>query len=152
MKTATRLFGSLLVAICIFALNSELQAQHRGGHGNHGNGRGRDDRGQYSHHDHHGNRDRHYSYHHHKHVRHVHHHSAAPWTYHRPAKRYVYFRDYNVYYDYFRGGYMTISNGRWSFSYNMPVCLHRVPVERVVYTDIDYYDDDISYSHTRHCH
>lgn len=77
------------------------------------------------------------------------------YTYHRPPHwapahghhykpvRYVYYRDYNVYYDCYRGVYITLSGRNWVYSHRIPAHMHRVNFHRIAYVDLDYFDDDL---------
>jgi hypothetical protein len=55
----------------------------------------------------------------------------------------VFYRDYNVYYDCFRGVYISVSGRNWIYSQQLPMCMNQVNFNRVAYVDIDYYDDDL---------
>jgi hypothetical protein len=77
---------------------------------------------------------------------------SRPWVtrYHpRMKTRYVYFRDYNVYYDYRGSVYLSLVGRNWVVSAQLPVAMVRVDPYRVVYTDIDYFGDDLSAYHYR---
>lgn len=77
--------------------------------------------------------------------------SWAPNYYQRAVQpRYVYFQDYNVYYDFSRQGYISWMSNRWVLSTAPPMPMRKVDMNRVVYTDVDYYDDDINYYHVHY--
>lgn len=76
------------------------------------------------------------------------------YTYHRPPhwapsrghynqSRYVYYRDYNVYYDCYRDVYITCSGRNYIYSNNMPPHMRRANFDRIVFVDLDFYDDDL---------
>lgn len=119
---------------------------HNGGHQHHDN-----------HHDYHSTAPSrvHYDHrpdYHRTYVRRDYYAAPTPWVhvhnhYYPANRRYVYFRDYNVYYDCTRDVYVSLSGGRWIFTAQMPVMMQQVPVERVIYTDVDYCGDDIVYYH-----
>lgn len=91
---------------------------------------------EYSGHSHH-QRDRRVVYHRHQHapvvVRHYH---------ERP--RYIYYRDYNVYYDHRREVYISWSGRNWHVSTSLPVTLHRVDRAHAVRMEVDYERDDFA--------
>lgn len=60
--------------------------------------------------------------------------------YERP--RYVYYRDYDVYYDCHRHVYISYSGRSWSVSVGVPVTMRYADVNRTVRVGVDYYDDD----------
>ncbi len=77
--------------------------------------------------------------------------NMSPWMKrHHPhmKTRYVYFRDYNVYYDYHRNVYMTLSGRNWVFTAELPLAMHRVEPHRIVYVDVDYFGDDLYAYHS----
>jgi hypothetical protein len=67
-------------------------------------------------------------------------------VYHHPAPvRYVYYSDYDVYYDCQRSVYISFSGRNWSVSTRVPVAMHRVDIQHAVRVDVDdYYDDDFT--------
>jgi hypothetical protein len=69
-------------------------------------------------------------------------HWAPAHGYHKKP-RYVYYRDYNVYYDCYRGEYITFSGRNYIYSYTMPPHLCRANFDRIMYVDLDFYDDDL---------
>ncbi|HEX5171274.1 MAG TPA: hypothetical protein VFW11_18990 [Cyclobacteriaceae bacterium] len=64
--------------------------------------------------------------------------------------RYVYFRDYNVYYDYKRHVYMTLSGRNWLLTSDIPLVMRSVEPHRIVYVNADYAGDDLFNYHARH--
>ncbi len=152
MKTNMKLLGAMLVTGLLLG-SVDVHAQGRGnqgrengrGHGNHPH-KQKYDRDHRSHHpysdrywrgpthDRHGKR---YVYHGPPHW--------APAHGYRNQVRYVYYRDYNVYYDCYRGMYITLSGRNWVYSQRVPVQMRSVPFERMVYVELDYFDDDLPY-------
>jgi hypothetical protein len=65
-------------------------------------------------------------------------------VHHHTRPRYIYYRDYDVYYDTDRSVYITWSGRNWSLSTSLPVVLHRVDVRRAVRMEVDYYDDNFA--------
>lgn len=139
--------------------------QSNGGHS--GNGRGNGHGGNHQHH----NNDRYHSerYHHtdHNYYHHDnHHHSkkivvvnrpAPVVVVHRPAPvivhhhhhayhepRYVYYRDYDVYYDMTRRVYISFTGRNWSLSTEIPVRMYYADRGTIVSSNVDYYDDDFA--------
>jgi len=151
MKTKTAKLALLLTATFLTGLNVASDAQSRGrdrGHeqhqsgqhnGNHDNGQ---HRGSY-------NNDRHASYYDHRG-------SAYPVyqpsyrrlppqrvvVYRQQAPRYVYYRDYNVYYDYTRNAYISYSGRNWVVTTTAPVGMRYVNRAGLACTNVDYYNDD----------
>jgi hypothetical protein len=87
------------------------------------------------------------------HVRHYHHdryasrRPAVRWvsvTHNHVRPRYIFYQDYNVYYDCNREVFMWLSNGRWVVSVERPIMLHRVNLASVVAVGVDYYADDFT--------
>lgn len=160
MKTTTFLRTGLAIGLMIISVGVMAQGRGRGnGHGN-GNGNGNHGRGNEYKHDrgnHYGHYkqknyhdDHHHDYRHHAPVRkiYVHHrHRPAPTRVvyvERPA-RYVYYRDYDVYYDCHRHVYISLSGRHWTVSTSLPMIMHRVDMTRVVQYQVDdYYDDDFA--------
>lgn len=136
----------------LIAAATTVQAQRRGhDHNQHDGNRGRGNG-----HEHYDNNRRDYSHYRddnrhydHKDVRVYHHYIPAPpvqqrvvhhYYYGRP--RYVYYRDYDVYYDCHRQVYISFSGRNWTVSINRPVCMDRVDVYRAARVDVDYYEDN----------
>lgn len=156
MKTATRLF-TLSVLMLYGGLMADVNAQGRGRehHGGGNNGRDRHDNGGHdSHHDRRRHEVHHHD-HHQAHVQHVYHHAHRD-VYYRPTPpprvvvvhhppvrpRYIYYRDYDVYYDCNRSVYISYSGRGWTMSASVPVRLSRVDVHRASRVSVDYYEDD----------
>jgi hypothetical protein len=136
----------VLIALCVvITINSQAQGRGNGrGHGNnknhHGNGqhdrnRGHDDHWQNYHNSPQSSwqqRNRQYD-----------HSSWRPSHGHRAQTRYIYYRDYNVYYDCHRRMFLSLSGRNWVMSEYMPYCMRSCDFQRVTYMDVDYYDDDL---------
>jgi hypothetical protein len=166
----TRFALSAVVGLMLLMSGNILWAQGRGngrghhnngngGHGGNGNGNGRG-HGQY----HERNNDRSYHDSHHQteysyggHHGHGHHDTKVVYVHHYPPvervvvhhhhntyyePRYVYYRDYDVYYDTHRRVYITFSGRNWSISTEIPIRMHYVDRATVVSTHVDYYNDD----------
>jgi hypothetical protein len=117
--------------------------KHRDHRGNDGNDYDRRDHYSYNdrdHHHHHGNTRTVYVYrprpvertvvvHHHHH--------------HRPERpRYVYYRDYDVYYDCDRNVYITFSGRNWSISTEVPIRMYYTDRNAIAAVNVDYFNDD----------
>lgn len=77
-------------------------------------------------------------------------HESSPWaTPRRADTRYVYFRDYNVYYDCSKKVYLTLSGKHWVASVSIPIAIQKADPSRVMYADVDYRGDDL-YNYHRH--
>lgn len=162
----TRIVLAAASVMFLVAAITEVHAQRGRGHNGHndrssqrgGNDRDRhDDHTTYgrhdSHHDHHenGHHDRH-EYNHKKtrvvHVYNYHHHSPPPPRrvvhYYPTRPRYVYYREYDAYYDCDRQVYITYSGRNWSVSINKPLRMERVDIYRAQRVDVTYYDDDFA--------
>jgi hypothetical protein len=156
MKAATHFF-SLVIAMAIISTAANVKAQGRGHHKGHEK--------RHQHQDHHwkGDKDREHKHDHHYHNREhrhdhyerrkvhhvVHHHHRycdhAPVVIVRhdpPRPRYIYYRDYDVYYDMHREVYVSYSGRNWRVSARLPVVLRRVDMRLAVRMDVDYYEDD----------
>jgi hypothetical protein len=149
MKTKAAKLALLLTATFLMGLNLQSGAQSRGrdrGHeqhqaGNQHNGSYHNDRN-YSH-----NNDRHASYYDHR---------GSAYNqpsyrrlppqrvvvYQQHAPRYVYYRDYNVYYDYTRNAYISFSGRNWVVTTTAPVGMRYVNRSGLNCSNIDYYNDD----------
>jgi hypothetical protein len=149
MKTNMNLLGAMLV-MGLFIGSTEVQAQGRGNQGK-GKAKGHEK------HQHKYDRDGHYHYYSDRHWRGpTHDRHGRRYVYHRPPHwapahgyrnqvRYVYYRDYNVYYDCYRGVYITLSGRNWVYSQHIPVHMRRAPRDRMVYVELDYFEDDLPY-------
>lgn len=106
---------------------------------------------QYSYDDHRDSRHGHRGNYHHSHrstvVRHVHYHDRycghRTITHHHQRPRYVYYRDYDVYYDLNRSVYVSYSGRSWSMSSVVPVSMRNVNVRTTRSYTVDYWDDDM---------
>lgn len=154
MKTGRRsIFTVAILLISVWAV--QLYAQGRG----HGHGRGHDrdhekhDAKEHKHYHHKKEREYRRVEHHHRHTpsstRHVYHHHHSRHCEHRVVvhhhyerPRYVYYRDYDVYYDHHRHVYISYSGRNWTISASIPVGMRHVNIERVGYAEVEYYDDD----------
>lgn len=160
MKTNVKLLSALMVA-GVLMIGADVFAQGRG------NGRG-DDKHKHDH-----KRDRDWDNHrgrndnhrndwdrfdrdsrrdwrgptHDRHGRRYSYHRPPHWApahgYHYRPVRYVYYRDYNVYYDCYRGVYVTLSGRNWVYTHRIPAHMHRADFHRITYIDLDYFDDDL---------
>ena len=61
----------------------------------------------------------------------------APAHGYRAKTRYVYFRDYGVYYDNTRGVYISLHDGKWEVTARIPVTLLEVDLKAAVKIDLD---------------
>lgn len=170
MKTKSILSVSLVMLLVIGGASAWAQGRSRsnGPDNHHGNSKGskgnahhnndRNDRNhhnnskpQYSYHDHdrgHYDRRNDADCHDHRRVVHVYH--PAPVErrvvhhYYRERPCYVYYRDYDVYYDRHSNVYIAFGGRNWSISAGIPVVMRHVDVRTVVTTDVDYYDDNFT--------
>lgn len=93
---------------------------------------------------HHHDRDHNYG----REVRHIHYHDR--YCGHRPVvvhhhykkPRYIYFRDYDVYYDCHRNAYISYTGRSWTVSRAIPADMRYVNVRTTRSYEVDYYDDD----------
>jgi hypothetical protein len=151
MKSAQ---GILMIAGMLFMSAAMVQAQGRSNHrdrDSNNNHRQQHDR-DYDRHDNYSYSNQHSNCNHtHYHVvparRVVHHvhnrycdHRTVAIEYHRP--RYVYYKDYNVYYDCHRNVYIVYSGRSWTVSSATPVCLNSVDLNRASRMDVEYDNDD----------
>lgn len=77
----------------------------------------------------------------HRHDKH-HHHAPVVVRHYHERPRYIYYRDYDVYYDFHRDVYITWSGRNWTVSASLPVVLRRVDRHRAVRMEVDYVQDD----------
>ncbi len=77
--------------------------------------------------------------------RHVYHRPPhwAPAHGYRNNIRYVYYRDYDVYFDCYSGVYITFTGRNWIYSQSIPLHMRHVNFNRIAYVDLDYFDDDL---------
>ena len=155
---------ALTIMILVSAFSIEANAQGRGRGNGHAYGHDkrnkshhddrhhdRHERYSYDRHDRHDHHD-HHNHHVHRPVRHVYHHhhshscSHHVVVHHCEQPRYIYYRDYDVYYDNTRHVYISYSGRNWSITAGIPVHMRHVDVHHVGYTEVQYYDDDfVSY-------
>jgi hypothetical protein len=162
MKTVRNSLSVLLLIILISGVTTDLMAQGRGHGRKHDNpgqrkkaerewnrGDRRDDRDR--HHDRHSRYDyssRNDRYYHHKSYvtyHHRHSHRWAPAYGHRYNTRYIYYRDYNVYYDCYRDVFVTWSGRNWIITSRIPDAIVRVDFGRTAVVGVDYWDDDFDF-------
>jgi hypothetical protein len=163
MKTVRTFLMVWIVTLVLSSSTTTLQAQGRGnskGHDKHhhpGKAKGHDKRGDrdydrdysYRDHDHdsrHGHsrydyRKRYVTYSHHRHGPP----SWAPAYGHRYNTRYIYYRDYNVYYDCHRDVFLTWSGRHWMITTRVPDVICHVDFRRAVVVGVDYWDDDFNF-------
>ena len=138
MKTTNFLRMVLMAGILASGMNVLAQGRgHDKGHhsdNHHGN------------HDHDNNR---YTYndHHNHHPVYVYH--SAPVVerrvvYHYNQPRYVYYRDYDVYFDNRRNVFISYSGRNWTVTSSLPVHMHHVDLRRANYSTVNYYQDDFT--------
>ncbi len=66
----------------------------------------------------------------------------APAHGYRAKTRYVYFKDYNVYYDHDRGVYISLGGNNWQITAKLPSILSGVDLKAAVKVDLDFSGDD----------
>lgn len=157
-KTDTIHFMLAMVLISMVSLNAEAQRRRDNNtQQNHYDDRDGRDRGRDNddHRDRNNNHDK-YSYdshdrydrsndrHRHNEVRHVHHNHRPTVVhhYHAGRPRYVYFRDYDVYYDCQRNTYISYSGRGWTVTRVAPFAMRNVNIRSARSYEVDYYDDD----------
>ncbi|HEU5292631.1 MAG TPA: hypothetical protein VFU05_18410 [Cyclobacteriaceae bacterium] len=170
MKKVRNLTGMLMMVILAAFIASDSLAQGRG-HGNNNPGRGHDkdnhpgkghgkhrgsdwdygdrhDRNNtYAHYDNRNDRyshGRYVTYNYNRTNRHW-----APVYGYRYNTRYIYYRDYNVYYDCHRDVFVTWTGRNWAISTRIPVVLAQVEFRRATVVGVDYWDDDFDFYLTR---
>ncbi|UII25898.1 hypothetical protein LVD15_21755 [Fulvivirga maritima] len=74
----------------------------------------------------------------------------APAHGYRAKTRYVYFKDYDVYYDHERGVYITLSGKGWQVEAKLPDVLEKVDLPAAVKVDIDFDGLDPQKLHDEH--
>jgi hypothetical protein len=116
--------------------NNNQHSDHDRNKGHHGNG----NHESYSHDNKWNYQDRNHG---HREVRH-HHHNHRPVMLHRHVSRprYIYFKDYDVYYDNYRNVYIAYSGRSWSVSASTPYAMRNVNVRGARSFEVDYHDDD----------
>ena len=80
----------------------------------------------------------------------------APAHGYRAQTRHVYFPKYNMYYDIQRGVYISVNNGRWSASLDLPIRFGNINFRSARYVELNvnsrapqYYNDDNYYNDNR---
>jgi len=155
MRKTSTIF-SLLIAIAIISASMQTAAQGRSQDNNqkrdHKDNHDANSRDRYSYYEQarrdHGDRNNHRDKHHQKkEVRHVHHHDRycdhRPVVVHHHKKpRYIYYRDYDVYYDCQKSVYIAYSGRSWSVTTAVPTGMRHMNVRSVKSYEVDYYDDD----------
>ena len=154
MKASTKSLALTLLLMVLSASVAMTQGRGRGRGEGHP-GRGHESSGQHDRREHDSRADRTHprDYHRYDQPVVVHHHDHG---YRRPVRwepvhhgysrvRYVYYRDYNCYFDSMRGLYVWYSGDRWIYSANMPHFLMRADLGGAVVMGVDYYDDDLGF-------
>jgi hypothetical protein len=88
-----------------------------------------------------GNQQRYVTYRHHRHS----HPSWAPAYGYRYNTRYIYYHDYNVYYDCHRDVFMVWTGRNWRLSAHIPDAMLRVDFHRTRVYGVNYWDDDFDF-------
>ena len=65
-------------------------------------------------------------------------------VYHYNQPRYVYYRDYDVYFDNQRNVFISFSGRNWTATTSIPVHMHRVDLRRANWSSVNYYQDDFT--------
>lgn len=74
----------------------------------------------------------------------------APAHGYRAKTRYVYFKDYDVYYDNERGVYISLSGKNWSVTAKLPSALSGVDLKVAAKIDLDFSGDEPQKDHDQH--
>ncbi|HEX8039482.1 MAG TPA: hypothetical protein VF490_10025 [Chryseosolibacter sp.] len=146
MKTTK--FFPMMMAFVLITLAGGVHAQGRGHHKGHDEHHGHHD--DYRGEGHHNDRDHGFHDYRHEEARRVVYHEHDRYCDHpvivvrdyHPRPRYIYYRDYDVYYDLERRVYITYSGRNWSISASLPVVLRRVELGRATRLEVDYVRDD----------
>ena len=150
MKTVRNFLSVLMLSLVMISVTSNLQAQGRG-HGKHDNpGRGHKKEKHFDRDDHWDRHDRrdydNRNFRHGRYVTYRHHRNGPPsWAPaygYRYNTRYVYYRDYNLYYDCYRDVFVTWTGRNWAVSVAIPVIIRNVDFRRTAVVGVDYWDDD----------
>jgi hypothetical protein len=139
MKTIRNFLGLFMVGALMIGVTTlgvaQGKSQSRGhGHNKENPGRGHDKKD-----NDHGGRYVTYNHHHRNHP------SWAPLYGHRYNTRYIYYRDYNVYYDCHRDMFITWTGRRWVVSAFIPAVMVRVDFNRARVSGVDYWNDDFNF-------
>lgn len=158
MKTVPRFFP-LIMAMLFISVTARVNAQGHGHYKKHERehhvSHEREERDDKDHHRDHNWKNEYHRHaggrrNHHLHARHAaHYHDhhcshARIITHYYEKPRYVYYRDYDVYYDVRQRVYIAWSGRNWFVSASLPVALRRVERHRAVQMEVDYYDDDLA--------
>lgn len=150
MKTKAAKLALLLTAMFFLGLNVESNAQSHGrGRGHEQHQSGNQHNGNYNHGRHHDDYDngRRSSYYDHRGSAYCEpsYRRLPPQrvvVYRQQAPRYVYYRDYNVYYDYTRNAYISFSGRNWVVTTTVPIGMRYVNRAGLSCSNVDYYNDD----------
>lgn len=66
------------------------------------------------------------------------------------SPRYIYYRDYDIYYDFHRRVYITFTHNGWTITREIPVRLSRIDRRRAVCLEVEYDRDDFTQYLARH--
>lgn len=145
MKANRKLLGAM-VALGVLVGSAGVFAQGKGHayrHTKHHNKK-HDQYARYDRHDHDHYSSRYagrtYDHHHHDYHRPPH---WAPAYGYRTDVRYVYYRDYDVYFDCYRGVYITFTGRNWIYSQHVPVHMRRINFNHIAFVELDYFDDNL---------
>jgi hypothetical protein len=169
MKSVRNSLSVLMLVLLVSAVGTDSLAQGRGrGNGNPGRGHNKENHPGRGHdkswknnerdHDHdyrddrkhrhytsyhtgYNYRDRYVTYNHHRHGSP----SWAPAYGHRYNTRYIYYRDYNVYYDCHRDVFVTWTGRNWAITTHIPRILVGVDFNHCAVAGVDYWDDDFNF-------
>lgn len=93
------------------------------------------------HHDHHNRERRDVRHYYHSHDRYCNHQPVVVHHYVKP--RYIYYRDYDVYYDCHKSVYISYSGGSWGVSGAIPLFMRSVDMRRASRWEVSYWDDNL---------
>lgn len=140
------------MVVFVIGFASETNAQGKGHHdgkdrrddryGRHGGDQHGKGDWQHDQHEHRYDKREHKHKHCRSHTHAVHHHAPVVIKHYHERPRYMYYRDYDVYYDSHRDVYITWSGRNWIVSASLPVVLRRVDRRRAVRMEVDYVRDD----------
>ena len=146
---------TMLIVGLAGSVNAQRKGHHKGNEKHHGGNHQRRDYGDdHRHRDHHdwkherhGHSDKHAR--HYRHDRYVAHHHDRQCSHARVVRyherpRYIYYRDYDVYYDLHHSVYITWSGRNWAASASLPVVLRRVDRYNAIRMEVDYDHDDFT--------
>jgi hypothetical protein len=148
MKKAGNFFALIAIVFAI-SVSSDVNGQGKGHDKGHGGKSNRNHRHEnrdhkndmaYRGHDRHHHERRQVRQVYHYHDRHCNHRPVVVHRHVRP--RYIYYRDYDVYYDSRKSVYISYSGRSWSMSASTPVAMRHVNVRNAARFEVDYHDDD----------